>query len=170
MEKLRYNKAFRDGIIAVVFCILLSSICITLPIVSKIQYDNLVSNMKSIEATIVDIDLDIKVRGPDMQEIYISYEVDDVVYSRELSTDTKIAFAAGMGTHYSVGDKLDILYNPLNPNEIATPLSVAGGSFFIVIGLVLLALVMLAFALMLKNRRKFLVTKEEYEKEKRERN
>ncbi len=169
MEKLRYNKAFRNGIIAFAFCILLSSIFIILPIVSKIQYDNLVSNMKSIEATIVDIDLDINVRGPNVQEIFISYEVDDVVYSRELNTDTKISFAAGMGSHYSVGDRIDIFYNPQNPNEIATPRSVDVGYFYMVIGLILLALVMFAFVLMLKNRRKFLVTKEEYEKEKCER-
>ena len=61
MDKLRYNKAFREGIIALIFCGLLSVACIIPSIISKIQYDNLVSNMESVEATIVDIDLDISV-------------------------------------------------------------------------------------------------------------
>ena len=144
MEKLRYNKAFRDGMIALVFCILLSAALIIPGIVSKVQYDNLVSNMKHIEAAIVDIDLDINTRGPNVQEIYIIYEVNDIVYNRELSTDTKISFAAGTGTHYSVGDKIDILYNPLNPNEIATPRSVDVGYGYMAIGLLLLAWGMVA--------------------------
>lgn len=169
MEKLKYNKAFRDGIIAIIFCVLLAAAFIVPPIIAKIQYNNLVSSMKSVEATIVDIDLDINVRGPDEQEIYITYKVDGVVYNRELSTDTKIAFAAGTGTDYSVGDRLDIFYNPQNPNEIATPLSVKAGNIYIVIGLAFLALVMVALILMLKKRKNFLVTKEEYEREKRKR-
>lgn len=169
MEKLRYNKTFRDGIIAIMFCVLLAAAFIVPPIIAKIQYNNLVSGMKSVEATIVDIDLDINVRGPDEQEIYITYKVNDVVYNRELSTDTKIAFVAGTGTDYSVGDRLDIFYNPQNPNEIATPLSVKAGNIYIVIGLAFLALVMVALILMLKKRKNFLVTKEEYELEKRKR-
>ena len=169
MQKLRYNKVFRDGIIALVFCSLLSAAFIVPAIISKIQYDNLVSNMESIEATIVDIDLDIHVRGPNEQEIYVTYEVDDVVYSRELSTDTEISFAAGTGAHYSVGDVIEIFYNPQNPNEIATPRSVNVGYSFMTIGLIILALVMVGLFFMLKNRRKFLVTEEEYENEKRKR-
>lgn len=169
MQKLRYNKIFRDGIILLVFFGLLSIALIILPVASKFQYDNLVSNMKSIEATIVDIDFDINTRGPDEQEIFIIYEVDDVVYNRELSTDTKISFSAGTGAHYSVGDKLDIFYNPQNPNEIATPRSINVGYGYLVVGLIFLALVTVGFVFMLKHRRKFLVTKEEDEKEKRKR-
>lgn len=89
MEKLRYNKVFRDGIIALIFCSLLSAAIIVPAIISKVQYDSLVSTMESIEATIVDIDLEINVRGPNEQEIYIAYVIDNVVYNRELSTDTK---------------------------------------------------------------------------------
>lgn len=169
MEKLRYNKVFRDGIIALVFLGLLSVAFIVPAIISKIQYDNLVSNMESVEATIVDIDLDINVRGPAVQEIYITYEVDNVVYSRELSTDTKIAFAAGTGAHYSVGDTIEIFYNQQNPNEIVTPRSVHVSYGFMTVGLIVFALVIVGLIFVLKNRRKFLVTNEEYEKEKRKR-
>ncbi|MBQ4332340.1 MAG: DUF3592 domain-containing protein [Clostridia bacterium] len=169
MEKLRYNKVFRDGIIALIFCCLLAAAFIVPAIISKIQYDNLVSNMKSIEAIIVNIDLDVNVRSPDVQEIYITYEVDSIVYNRELSTDTKIAFAAGTGAHYSVGDKLNIFYNPQNPNEIATPRTVDVGYAFLAIGLIVFALAMVGIVFLLRNRRKFLVTEEEYENEKRKR-
>ena len=57
MEKLRYNKTFRDGIIAIMFCVLLAAAFIVPPIIAKIQYNNLVSGMKSVEATIADVDI-----------------------------------------------------------------------------------------------------------------
>ena len=169
MQRLRYNKAFRDVMLLLAIFLLGTIALIVFPIISKIQYDNLVSNMKSVEATIVDIDLDINVRGPDEQEIYITYEVDGIVYNRELSTDTTISFAAGTGADYSVGDKLCIFYNPKNPNEIATPRSVDVGYGVLTFGLISFALLLLSLILILKNRQKFLVTEEEYEKEKRKR-
>lgn len=169
MNELKYSKVFRDGILVLALFLLGAIALIVFPILSKFQYDNLVATMKSIEATIVDIDLDINRYGPDEQEIYITYEVDDVVYNRELSTDTKIAFSAGEGAHYRVGDTIDIFYNPQNPNQIATPRSVKVGYGYLVVGLIVFVLAMVGLVFLLKNRRKFLVTKEEYEKEKRER-
>jgi len=169
MQKLRYNKTFKDGMLLLVTLFLVSIALIVFPIVSKIQYDNLVSNMKSVEATIVDIDLDLHLRGPDEQEIYIIYEVDGVVYNRELSTDTKISFSAGTAANYSIGDTIEIFYNPQNPNEIATQRSVNVGYGVLILGLIFFALLLFAFILMLKNRQKFLVSREEYEKEKRKR-
>jgi hypothetical protein len=91
--------------------------------------------MQSLEATIVDIDLDIHIRGPDEQEIYIEYEVDGITYSRELKTDTAISFTAGSGAHYSVGDKIDIFYDPQNPEIIASPRSVCVGYFCLIFAL-----------------------------------
>jgi len=169
MGKLVYNKAFRDCMILLVLFLLLAAAFIAPPVVSKIQYDDLVANMEPTQATIIDIDLDISVRGPDVQEIYIIYEVDGIVYNRKLSTDTGISFAAGTAAAYSVGDTVDIFYNPQNPNEIATPRSVNVGYGYMALGLIVLALVVVGFVAILKNRRKFLVTKEEYEREKRER-
>ena len=169
MQKLRYNKAFKDALLLLIPFFTASIALIVFPIVSKIQYDNLVSNMKSIEATIVDIDLDLNVRGPDEQEIYIIYEVDDVVYNRELSTDTKISFSAGTAANYSIGDTIEIFYNPRNPNEIATQRSVNVGYGVMIFGLILFALLLFALILILKNRQKFLVTQKKYEEEKRKR-
>ncbi len=144
--------------------ILFSSIVVFF-IVSKIQYDQLVSDMKPLEATIVDIDLDVHLRGPDEQEIYIEYIVDGVVYNRALETDTAISFAAGTGAHYSVGDKMQIFYDPQNPEVIASPRSLSVGVVFAVICLFGLALVVFALIVVLKTHRRFLVTQEEYDKE-----
>ncbi len=168
MEKLRYRKAYKQGITALLLCMLLFGSIIGFFIVSKIQYDNLVSGMKTVQATIVDIDLEIHYKGPNEQEIYITYEVDGVIYNREFKTDTKISFAAGRGAHYSVGDKIDIFYDPQDPNVIATPRSVHVGIFWFIFGLFFFVLSLWALWWMIKHRGKFLVTQEEYEKEKLE--
>ncbi len=124
--------------------------------------------MKPIEATIVDIDLDVHLRGPNEQEIYIEYEVNGVVYNRELETDTTISFAAGSGAHYSVGDTIPIFYDPQNPGIIASPRSQTVGIFYLIFALLSLALVLLALWWMIKSRHKFLVTQDEYDKEGKE--
>lgn len=165
MEKLRYDRTFRNGIIVFVLCILLALAFIIPAIISKIQYDKLVSDMKSVEATIVDIDLDLNYRGPHEQEIDITYEVDGVVYNREFGTDTKVAYPAGIAAHYSVGDTVEIFYDPQNPNIIATPRSVYVAYGFLAICLPFLALMVFCLGFALKNRRKFLVTEEEYAEE-----
>ena len=165
MSDLRYNRAFKKGLAAILFCIIMFGSVVAFFIVSKIQYDRLVSNMNSLEATIVDIDLDVHVRGPDEQEIHIEYIVDGVVYNRELETDTAISFAAGTGAHYSVGDKIQIFYDPQNPEIIASPRSQSVGIFWLIFALLSLVLVLLALWWMIKSHRKFLVTQEEYDKE-----
>ena len=165
MTKLRYNRSFKEGIAAILFCIILSGSIIVFFITSKVQYDQLVSEMKSPEATIVDIDFDRHIRGPDEQEIYIEYVVDGIVYSRELKTDTAISFAAGIGAHYSIGDKVQIFYDPQNPEIIASSRSVGVGYFYLIIVLFFLAVVLFALWWMIKSRQKFLVTQEEYDKE-----
>jgi hypothetical protein len=122
--------------------------------------------MKPLEATIVDIDNHIRVRGIDEQEIYIEYVVDGVVYSRELKTDTKISFfSAGEGAHYSIGDKTPIFYDPQNPEIIASPRSISVGYYWLIAALIFLAITLLCLIIMLITRRKFLVTQEEYDKE-----
>ena len=168
VSKLRYNRTFKNGLTAIIFGILLFSFLIGFFIVSEIQYNSLVSGMKSIEATIVDIDLDIHVRGPDEQEIYIEYEIDGITYSRELKTDTKISFSAGTAGNYSVGDKIQIFYDPQNPEIIASPRSVGVGRFYALVAVIGLALVLYALVVIIKNHKKFLVTQEEYDKEKEE--
>lgn len=150
---------------AIVFCILLFGSIVALFAASKIQYDRLVAHMKPLEAVIVDIDLDVHIKGPDEQEIYIEYAVDGIVYKRKLETDTAISFEAGRGAHYSVGDKVQIFYDPQNPEIIASPRSVGVGAFFAIIALLGLALVLYVLVKVLKNRRSYLVTEEAYAEE-----
>jgi hypothetical protein len=121
--------------------------------------------MKSIEATIVDVDYHTRRKGLDWQEIYIEYEVDGIIYGRKLETDTVISFRAGSGAHYSVGEKVPIFYNPQNPEIIASPRSVSVGIFWLIFALFFLGLVLFSLWWMIKSRQKFLVTQEEYDKE-----
>lgn len=165
MTKMRYNRAFKKGIVAILFCIISFSSIVAFFVVSKIQYDQLVSGMKPLEATIVDVDSHVRRKGLDWQDIYIEYAVDGIVYNRELKTDTAISFTAGSGAHYSVGDKVQIFYDPQNPEIIASPRSVGVGIFWLIFALLSLGLVLFALWWMVKSRRKFLVTQEEYDKE-----
>ena len=165
MSDLRYNRAFKKALAAILFGTILSSSIVVFFIVFKIQYDQLVSDMKSIEATIVDVDYHTRRKGLDWQEIYVEYEVDGIIYGRELETDTVISFRAGSGAHYSVGDKVQIFYDPQNPEIIASPRSVSVGIFWLIFALFFLGLVLFALWWMIKSRQKFLVTQEEYDKE-----
>ena len=165
MGRMRYNRAFKGGMAAIVFCLMLFGSVIAFFVVSRIQYARLVSGMESLEATVVDVDYDVHVKGPDEQEIYIEYVVDGVTYRRELKTDTTISFNAGTGAHYSVGDRVPILYDPQNPERIASPRSVAVGYFWMILSSAFFALVFFIFCYMIKKRRTFLVTQREYERE-----
>jgi hypothetical protein len=165
MTELRYNRTFKKGIVAILFCVLLFGSIVAFFIISKVQYNRLISGMKSLEATIVDIDLDIHVRGPNEQKIHIEYEVDGITYSRKLKTDTAICFTVGSGAHYSVGEKIPIFYDPQDPKIIASPRSQSVGIFWLIFALLSLALVLFVLWWVIKSRRKFLVTQEEYDKE-----
>ena len=165
MSDLRYNRAFKKGLAAILFCTILFSSIVVFFVVSQIQYNQLVSDMKSIDATIVDVDYHTRRKGLDWQEIYIEYSVDGIVYNRELKTDTAISFRAGIGAHYSIGDKVQIFYDPQNPGIIASPRSVSVGYFWLMFALFFLGLVLFALWWMIKSRQKFLVTQGEYDKE-----
>ena len=165
MSDLRYNRVFKKGLAAILFCTVLFSSIVIFFIVFKIQYDQLVSGMKPLEATIVDVDSHVRRKGLNWQEIYIEYAVDGIVYNRELKTDTAISFRAGTGAHYSVGEKVPIFYNPQNPEIIASPRSVSVGIFWLIFALFFLCFVLFALWYVIKRRHKFLVTQEEYDKE-----
>ena len=165
MSDLRYNRVFKKGLTAILFCTVLFSSIVVFFIVSKIQYDQLVSGMKPLEATIVDVDYHTRRKGLDWQEIYIEYEVNGIIYGRELETDTVISFRAGSGAHYSVGEKVPIFYNPQNPEIIASLRSVSVGYFWLIFALFFLCPVLFALWYVIKRRHKFLVTQEEYDKE-----
>lgn len=165
MEKLRYNRVFKKGIVALLLCFLLFGSIIAFFIAAKVQYDELTSGMESLEATIVDIH-DVHIRkGPDVQEIYIEYTVDGITYERELETDTGISFEAGFGAHYSVGDKVEIYYDPDDPEIIASPRSIRAGYYWLTFGVIFCGVMAWALWLNLKHREDYLVTEEEYAEE-----
>ena len=71
MSGMRYNKDFKSGIVAISFCILLFGTIITFFVAHSIQYKRLTADMLSVEATIIDIDFDAHLKGPNEQEIYV---------------------------------------------------------------------------------------------------
>ena len=165
MSELRYNRAFKNAMATILLGIALFSSIVVFYVISQIQYNRLVSDMEPLEATIVDVDWHVRRKGSSWQEIYVEYAVDGIVYNRELKTDTVISFRAGSGAHYSVGDKVDIFYDPQNPQIIAVPRTQSVGMFWLIFALLFLALVLFALWWMIKSRRRFLVTQEEYKKE-----
>lgn len=168
MSGMRYNKTFKGGIITILICFLLGGVILTMSIISKLQYNEITQNMLTTNATITDIKIDhhsFKYGGYD-QEMQIVYVVDGKTYNRELATDTKISFQAGYKTHFTVGDVVEIYYNPENPTEIATELSskhavntmIFSGAFLVFMVAILITAIIM--------RKKFLISEEEYEKEK----
>ena len=169
MEKLRYNRTFKQGIIVMVLCFLLFGYMFVYNVVAKIQYDDIVKDMSPLDATVVDVDLERSSRrGHDYYTVYITYEVDGTVYERELETDTYASASPGFGANYSVGDKVDIFYNPQDPNIIASPRSVTVGYFYIGVSFVGMAVISYALYCVIKNKHSYLITQKEYEKEKAE--
>ena len=165
MAKLKYNRAFKKGLVAILFCAILFGSIVAFFDIFKTQYDQLVSDMESLGATIVDVDSHVRLGGLNWQEIYIEYAVDGIVYNRELKTDTAISFRAGTDAHYSVGEKVLIFYDPQNPEIIASPRSLSVGYSCLIFALCSLLLILSALRWMIKSRQKFLVTQEEYDKE-----
>ncbi len=114
------NKIQKKNFVTLCFIMLLFVVLITFFGISEIQYARLTKNMIEHSATITDIDYSVK-NGGYTQKVEISYTINDITYSRPLSTDTFISFEAGAYGDMQVGDTILILYNPENPNEIATP-------------------------------------------------
>lgn len=168
MSGMRYHKTFKWGIVSLLFCFLLFGVMFTMSIISKLQYDEITQNMLTTNAMITDIKIDhysFKY-GNYEQEMQIVYVVDGKTYNRELATDTKNAFEAGFRTHFSVGDVVEIYYNPENPMEIATELSSKHSvNTMIFTGACLIFLVAICISVII-TRKRFLISEEEYKKEK----
>ena len=63
MAKLRFNREFKFGIASMLIVFFIGAALTTMAVVSKIQYDTLVAEMVSTEATIIDIDMDYNRKG-----------------------------------------------------------------------------------------------------------
>ena len=165
MDKLRYNRSFKNVVAVLSVLGVLHGSIVVLAGISLIQYTGLVLEMKPVEAVIVDIELNRNRKGPDTQKIDISYIVDGAVYSRKLETDTPISFPPGLVANYSVGDTIKIYYDPENPEVIASPRSafvaIIVGGFFALFAIPAIC----TNVSIIKNHRRFLVTQEEYDRE-----
>lgn len=162
---LRYNRTFKKGILICLFCVLLAGCALSYSIVATVQYYNIIPNMLPAKATVVDYDWVHHKRGPGEQEMYITYTVNGKVFERELETDTPVSFSAGRGAFYSVGDSIDILYDPENPAVIAVPRSMKVGYFWLAGSSLFFLFFCFLLIHMIKNAKTFLVTQDEYEKE-----
>ncbi len=165
---MRYNKTFKNGIITILLCCVLFGVIFTISVIARIQYNEITQNMLTTNATITEIKIDhhsSKYGGYD-QEMQIVYEVDEQTYNRELATDTKNAFQAGYRTNFSVGDVVEIYYNPENPLEIATELSDKHARNMMIFSGMSLAFMVAIFITGIITRKRFLITEEEYKKEK----
>ncbi len=165
---MRYSKTFKNSIITILLCCILFGVVLIMSVISKVQYNEITQNMLTTNATITEIKVDhhsSKYGGYD-QEMQIVYLVDGKTYNRELSTDTKYAFKAGYRTHFSVGDVVEIYYNPENPMEIATELSEKHAGNMMIFSGVFLAVMVAILITGIITRKRFKITEEEYKKEK----
>ncbi len=169
MSKVRYNKTFKGGIVTILFCCLLFGFVFTMSIISMIQYNDVTKDMLTTKATIIDIKIDhhSSKYGSYDQEMQIVYVVDGKIYSRELATDTPVAFEAGYRTLFSVGDTVVIYYSPENPMKIATSLSMDHAVGMMIFSGVSLAFMVAILITVIITRKRFIITEQEYNKEKR---
>ena len=124
MAKLKVRKKIIYTILAFLVIVLLWGDYLSgFALLSRIQYNNITSNMNSVEARVVNItgEHSKSSRGRIVRWIHITYEVDGVIYSQEPRMIVRRLFNTQEDLYYSVGDKLIIFYNPNNPNEIAYP-------------------------------------------------
>lgn len=168
MVKKRFNDDFKEKIFLYVFFLLFSGVFFIGGLVSICQYHNLIHGMVLTEATIFDIDLNVSSRSS-RQDIYITYDIDGITYNREYESDgVFLSGTAGFRAHYSVGDTLEIYYDPNNPEIIAAPRSSTIIFCFLIIGMFGFLGILYALVSLFKNYRNFQITNEEYEKEKEE--
>ena len=152
--KSKYNKKFIDGLVAIIILFLISFLPVLDFVIVKTQYESAVSDMKTIEATIVDINTNMNSRWQS-QEIYIVYSVDDFVYKKELNNANAISFTIWIGDEFTVGDKIEIFYNTENPEIIVAPFSFSIQYIALLIGLIGGIISVMFFIFMVKNSYKF---------------
>ncbi len=134
-------------------------------IAAEFQYKALVKNMLTEDAVITDIETDYhigKYRSGHTQDIQISCTVDGITYNRNLGTDTAFFGDAGKNTFFEVGDVIRIFYNPENPEQIATELSLKSSRRGLALFAGCLVFFTFVFILILKGRKNSRVTEEEY--------
>ena len=166
--KTRLNGDFKVKIASYIFLTLFLGFFFVGGLISICQYQNKIHGMILTEATIVDIEWHVS-RRTSRQDIYITYDINEITYNGEYKTDGMfLSSTAGLQAYYSVGDTLEIFYDPNDPKKIAAPRSSYISLVFMIIGLFGCFAGVYALVSTLKNYRNFVITQEEYEKEKKE--
>ncbi len=147
------NKAQKKNVVVLCLTMLLFVVIIIFFGISEIQYARLTENMLEHSATVTDIDYSAK-KGGYTQKVEISYTIDGNTYSRPLGTDTIISFEAGAYGDMQVGDTILILYDPENPNEIATPKTSSVGLGIFIFSICSLVLLIFLLVLSIKGTKK----------------
>lgn len=166
--KTRFNGDFKTKIASNIFLTLFLGFFFVGGLISICQYQNKIHGMILTEATVVDIEWHVSSRSS-RQDIYITYDINEITYNGEYKTDGMFfSSTAGWRANYSVGDTLEIFYDPNDPKKIAAPRSSYISLAFMIVGLFGCFAVVCYLVSTLKNYRNFVITHEEYEKEKEE--
>lgn len=126
----------KQGIIAIVFMMLMGLICIAVYINSEVQYKKSIDDFKECEATVTQVFKDYNRHNVfNLKNVYVKYIVNGTEYNQQLFTNKAVS-VGGVITNFKVGDKTTIYYNPQNPKEIITKESNKTGLFIAIYGLV----------------------------------
>ncbi len=162
MPKMTYNKQFRNSICALVFVLVIGAWLIASDIVAQVRYYDLTDDMLTTEAHVTDVST--RTMGSRLMEwtIQVSYTVDGVTYSGELKVETGSFYVDDI----NAGDTVEIMYNPSDPRVIATELSWKSSCISLIVPTLFFVMGFVALVIMLRRRKNFVITEDEYRREK----
>ncbi len=168
MPKMKYNKQFRNGICALVIVLVIGIFLIASGIVSQVQFHELAEDMLTTEAHVTEVSTRRLGRWWTEWTIQVSHTVDSVTYSGELKVETE-TFITYYMEDINVGDTARIMYNPNDPTEIATELSIKSSRSSLILPTLFVLIGFIALVVMIRRRKKYTITEAEYRREKEER-
>lgn len=145
------KRIYLNTLIIILIAVLLWGCVSVALMLSRLQYNKQVADMIPVEATVVDTDLNVRSGLPDVMEVSITYEVDGVEYSGEMTVSVN---KRGSNPHYSAGDKANIFYDPENPAKIAYPNSADTEDVYRLAGYACVVLAVCVLEAVIKRKRK----------------
>ena len=117
LRKIRKTSVLFSIIVAILLC---AANYLALQL-AELQFKRSALDRIAVEATVVDVDLNVRRRLPDVWEVTVVYEVDGVEYHKELRLASIPLFEMINGTDYDVGDKIGIFYSADDHSDIVYP-------------------------------------------------
>lgn len=148
------DKSKRDGVIAIVFVMLLGFAIIGSFVASQVEYAEGKKDMKQCKATVTSVTKILdrhNVFG--LKNVMIKYTVDGVEYQRDLSSNTGISFKGNI-TNLKEGDKVEINYNPDDPMIISSETTQTTGLFLAFFGVFTVAFGVFVLVLAFRKKKK----------------